>query len=79
VPVTFTIRNVPDEIANRIRKQAEEAHRSLQGELMRILEESVHGPEVLTLGQIREKAASYGIGSPTNESARMIREDRDAR
>jgi antitoxin FitA len=39
--VTLTIRNVPDEIAERLRTRAERNHRSLQGEMMALLEQSV--------------------------------------
>ena len=79
MPITFTIRNVPDDLADRIRRRARQAHRSLQGELLHILEEAVHSGGVLTPSQVRERAAAYGISSNEGESARMIREDRDAR
>ena len=39
--VTLTIRNVPDQIAERLRTRAERNHRSLQGEMMALLEQSV--------------------------------------
>ena len=79
MPVSFTIRDVPDALADRIRRRARENHRSLQGELLHILERSVEGRKVLTPRQVREKAASYGIGSEEDESVEMVREDRDAR
>lgn len=41
VPVTLTIKQVPDRVADRLRARAAAGHRSLQGELMAILEESV--------------------------------------
>lgn len=41
MPVTLTIKQVPDRIADRLRSRAAASHRSLQGELMAILEESV--------------------------------------
>lgn len=41
MPVTLTIKQVPDRIAERLRSRAAASHRSLQGELMAILEESV--------------------------------------
>jgi plasmid stability protein len=35
---TFTIRNVPDSLARKLKARAERNHRSLQGEVMAILE-----------------------------------------
>ena len=39
MPVTLTIKEVPDRIADKLRARAAANHRSLQGELMVILEE----------------------------------------
>ena len=36
--VSFSVKNIPDELAQRLRVRAERNHRSLQGELMAILE-----------------------------------------
>jgi plasmid stability protein len=36
--VSFSVKNIPDELAQRLRLRAERNHRSLQGELMAILE-----------------------------------------
>jgi antitoxin FitA len=41
MPVTLSIKNAPDEIVRRLRERAERHHRSLQGELMAIIEEAV--------------------------------------
>lgn len=41
MPVTLTIKQVPDRIAQKLRTRAAANHRSLQGELMAILEEAV--------------------------------------
>jgi len=41
MPVTLTIKHVPDRVADRLRLRAAASHRSLQGELMAILEEAV--------------------------------------
>lgn len=38
MPVTLTIKNVPDELAEHLRALAAAHHRSLQGELMAIIE-----------------------------------------
>lgn len=41
MPVTLTIKQVPDRVAQKLRSRAAASHRSLQGELMAILEEAV--------------------------------------
>lgn len=41
MPVTLTIKQVPERIARQLRTRAAASHRSLQGELMAILEEAV--------------------------------------
>jgi plasmid stability protein len=48
MPVTFTIKKIPDRLARRLRERAAAHHRSLQGELMAILEAAASepGPEV---------------------------------
>lgn len=41
MPVTLTIKQVPDRVADKLRVRAAVSHRSLQGELMAILEQAV--------------------------------------
>jgi plasmid stability protein len=41
MPVTLTIKHVPDRVADKLRLRAAASHRSLQGELMAILEDAV--------------------------------------
>lgn len=40
MPVNLSIKNVPDEIADQLRDRARRNHRSLQGEIMSILEQT---------------------------------------
>ena len=40
MPVSLSIKNAPDEMVKRLKERAERHHRSLQGELMAILEEA---------------------------------------
>lgn len=42
--INLSIKNVPDAVAGALRRRAEQNHRSLQGELMAILERSVANP-----------------------------------
>jgi hypothetical protein len=66
---------VPEEIAEKLRKRN---HRSLQGELMAILEESVMEEATLTLKELLERIRAMGLQTP-QESVKFIREDRDSR
>jgi plasmid stability protein len=46
MPVNFSIKNVPDELADKLRQRAERNHRSLQRELLLILEAAAQPPGV---------------------------------
>jgi plasmid stability protein len=76
--VNISIRNVPDHIAEKLRRRAAKNHRSLQGELLAILEKSVAGEETMTPTEFLEAVKSSGLQTP-DEAAGMIREERDAR
>lgn len=41
MPVNLSIKNTPDHLVQRLRERAERHHRSLQGELMAIIEAAV--------------------------------------
>jgi plasmid stability protein len=69
---------VPDEMAEQLRRRARQSHRSLQGELMAILEASVHGPEPLTPLEVLEIVRGLGM-TTEKDSVEMIRRDRDGR
>jgi antitoxin FitA len=71
--VTLSIKNVPAAVAKGLKERAARNHRSLQGELLAILEEAGHR---MTLDDIAALAKRLGLSSPS-QSARMIREDRD--
>jgi plasmid stability protein len=72
-----SIKNVPEEIMESLRTQAKRHHRSLQGELIAILEEAVQ-PKRLTVADVHLMIVESGIETQ-RESVQMIREDRDAR
>ena len=76
MPVTLSVKNVPEKLAERLRQRAARNHRSLQGELMAILEEA--GRRELTIDELAEAVKKLGLKTPA-ESAAMIRADRDGR
>lgn len=76
--VNLSIKNVPTRLAKRLRLRAARHRRSLQGELMVILEESLAAGERLTADEVLRKTRKLGLRT-RSESAAMIRADRDAR
>ncbi len=78
VPVNLSIKNVPDDLAQRLRERAVASHRSMQGELMAILEEALDQDRRLSPREILARARERGIRTE-REAADMIREDARAR
>ena len=75
--LNLSIKKVPDELVSRLRARAKLHHRSLQGELLTILEEAVHSGR-LTLGEVHQRVSTLEVSTGA-DSAAMLREDRDAR
>jgi plasmid stability protein len=78
MPVNLSIKNVPDHIADQLRRRASRHHRSLQGELISILEETVAKEEVLSPEDLLSALRRADISTPA-EASKFVREDRDAR
>jgi antitoxin FitA len=76
--IDLSIKRVPDHIAQRLRKLAADHHRSLQGELMAMLEAHVARSEGRTAAQLLALARTDGLSTPS-ESVAMIRQDRRSR
>jgi plasmid stability protein len=77
VPVNLSIKNAPDEVVQRLRERAQRNHRSLQGELMAIIEDAVQPAGRLTPKDYLAEIRKLGLNSP-NEAAEMVRADRDS-
>jgi plasmid stability protein len=73
--VTLSVKNVPKDLAKRLRERAARNHRSLQGELLVILTEA---GTVTSVSDLAALVKRLGLKMPS-ESAAMIRADRDAR
>jgi antitoxin FitA len=73
VPTDVSVKDVPDDIIEKLRKRAKQNHRSLQGELMVILEEAAGLSVERVESRIRELRFETG-----DESASWLRELRDA-
>lgn len=76
--VNLSIKNVPEVIAEKLRQRAARNHRSLQGELIAILEESVTAEAPVTPKELLARVRAMGLRTP-QESVEFIREDRDGR
>jgi plasmid stability protein len=76
--VNFSIKNVPDEIAEQIKSRAAKNHRSLQGELMSIIEAAVAKNETMKPSELLREIRSLELSTPA-ESRDMVRDDRDGR
>ncbi len=75
--MNLSIKNVPDEIVEPLRIQARRNHRSLQGELLAILEQAVV-PRRLNVEEAQRQLKELAFRTESN-SQQMVREDRDGR
>jgi plasmid stability protein len=75
--VNLSIKNAPDHVVERLRRRAERNHRSLQGELLAIIEAAAIDDRPLTPMEVLAEVRALGLKSQS-ESAAMIRADRDS-
>lgn len=78
MPVNLSIKNAPDDVVQRLRERAERHHRSLQGELMAIIEAAVQETCPASPAEVLAEIRRLGLRTPS-EAATIIRADRDAR
>jgi len=78
VPVNLSIKNAPDRVVQRLRERAERHHRSLQGELLAIIEAAVQENGPMTPTEILAEVRRLGLQTPS-EAVALIRADRDGR
>lgn len=76
--VNLSIKNVPDDLADRLRQRADAAHRSMQGELMAILESALDMKPPLQPQDILNRLQTLGLHTQ-REAVNDIRRDRDCR
>jgi antitoxin FitA len=76
--VNLSIKNAPDDVVQRLRQRAERNHRSLQGELLAIIEAAAEENCRSTPADILAEVRRLGLRTP-REAAALIRVDRDAR
>ena len=76
--VNLSIKAVPDSLVEKLRKRAARNHRSLQGELMTILEESLERPRPQAMDETIRRLRLIAM-TTDSDSTRLIREDREKR
>jgi plasmid stability protein len=76
MPINLSIKNAPDDVVRRLRQRAERHHRSLQGELLAIIEDALRPERTLTAGELLAEVRRMGLDTPADAAA-IIREDRD--
>ena len=77
MPVNLSVKNVPDDIAEKLRLRAKANNRSLQGELMAVLQDAVSSSNKLSAAELLKVVRASGLRSP-REAMAVVRATRDA-
>jgi plasmid stability protein len=75
--LSLSVKEVPEELAEALRERAARNHRSLQGELMHILESAVQS-RPFRARALQKRIRQLDFRTPAEATA-MIRDDRDTR
>jgi antitoxin FitA len=76
--VSLSIKNVPERVVKRLRERAARNRRSLQGELLDLIERAVDEVPTISAREVFDRIRSLKL--PAGESSvDIIRETRDAR
>lgn len=78
MPANLSIKNVPDHLVERLRRRAKASHRSMQGELMSILEQALEENRPLSPVAVLERVRGLDVRTE-REAADLIRRERDGR
>jgi plasmid stability protein len=76
--LSLSVKKVPEALVQALRARAERHHRSLQGELLAILEASVQQEATLTLDELYERGRARQLPARPR-SREIVRQARDAR
>ena len=74
--MNLSIKNVPDEVVQRLRQRAARQRRSLQGELLAIIEQAVQPEHELSPSELLTEVRGLGLRTPA-DSAAIVRAERD--
>ena len=78
MPVSLSIKNVPEAIVERLRDRAKRNRRSLQGELLDVVERAAQEPPILSARNVYERIKKLNLPKGPS-SVGIIRKMRDAR
>jgi plasmid stability protein len=78
MPVNLSIKNAPDDLVVRLKERAAKHHRSLQGELLVIIEEALRTPGRLTPKDVLAEVRRLGLRTSADAAA-IVRANRDGR
>jgi antitoxin FitA len=78
VPVSLSIKDVPEEVLERLRARAERNRRSLQKELLAIVEAAAFEESEITVDELVAYVRDLGLSTP-DQATGWIRELRDSR
>jgi plasmid stability protein len=78
MPVNLSIKNTPDDLVMLLKERAERNHRSMQGELLAIIEQAVRQPRRLTPLELLAEVEKLNFETPS-ETAQIVRKMRDER
>ena len=76
MPVSLSIKSVPDDVARRLRERAARNHRSLQNELLVIIESAADEEECVTVDGLLSAGQQRGL-TPADEATAIVRASRD--
>ncbi len=81
MPVNLSLKNVPDEVYERLKARAECHHRSMNGEIIDMLERSIKSEtnELALQRRLEELHAMQANAVSSDDIVAMIRHDRDSR
>jgi plasmid stability protein len=75
MPVNLSIKDLPDHLAEALRERARQNHRSLQGEMVAMIESHV-GARAYRARELWQAVRALGLDT-ADTSVTMVREDRD--
>ncbi len=76
--MNLSIKNASEDVVERLRRRAERHRRSLQGELLAIIEAAAREETPATPAEVLAQVRKLGLSTPA-EAADIIRADRDGR
>ena len=78
MPVNISIKNAPDDLVLLLKERARRNRRSMQRELLAIIDNAVRQRQHLTVDEVLARGRALRL-NPQPQSAAIIRSDRDRR